>query len=322
MPELSVMIEGALDLTWPIWKQVVDDTERLGFAGLFRSDHFTVPAEAYPDALELIISLTYLADHTRRIHFGPLVSPVSFRDPVMLAWQAMQLDDLSGGRMVLGLGAGWMEREHTMFGYELGDVPTRIARFEEGLEVISRLLRSEEPVSYAGRFFRLQDAALRPRPQRPGGPPIMIGGSGPRRILPLVARYADIWNALNVTPEELQERSGRLDELLRQAGRRPEDVKRTVMTAVLCARNQEELERRLRWYRRIIPDGADMPVDRLADAVRTRTKAIVGNPEECIEGLRAFQRLGVQEIMAQFFDVTDREGLEVLAQEVLPRISR
>src|SRR5436190_1724303 len=103
-------------------------------------------------------------------------------------------DGLSGGRMILGLGAGWQAREHTLFGHDLGDVPTRMARLEEGLEVITRLLRGEGPASYAGRFYQLRDAILLPRPQRAGGPPILIGGNGPQRTLPLVARYADIWN--------------------------------------------------------------------------------------------------------------------------------
>src|SRR5206468_2644018 len=127
--------------------------------------------------------------------FGPLVAPVSFRDPRQLVRQASALDDLSGGRFILGLGAGWQEHEHSVWGYDLGDIPTRMARFEESLEVASRLLRSDAPVTFEGRFFQLHDAVLLPRPARPGGPPILIGGNGPKRTLPLVARYADIWNA-------------------------------------------------------------------------------------------------------------------------------
>jgi alkanesulfonate monooxygenase SsuD/methylene tetrahydromethanopterin reductase-like flavin-dependent oxidoreductase (luciferase family) len=128
MIALSLQIEGQQGLTWPVWKKHVSDAEALGFAGLFRSDHFTVPFPAYLDALELMVSLTYLADRSRTIHFGSLVAPLSFRDPIMLARQAAALDDLSGGRMILGVGAGWMEREHTMFGYTLGDVSMRMAR--------------------------------------------------------------------------------------------------------------------------------------------------------------------------------------------------
>src|SRR5947209_12638365 len=114
---------------------------------------------------------------------------------MLLVRQAAALDDLSGGRMYLGLGAGWQEREHTLFGLHLGDIPTRMARLEEGLEVVTRLLNSNVPVTFEGRFYQLRSATLLPRPQRPGGPRILLGGSGVKRTLPLVARYAHAWNA-------------------------------------------------------------------------------------------------------------------------------
>ncbi len=182
--EVSAQIEG-VGLTWDRWKPMVPELERLGFAGIYRSDHLASPPDGsiVVDWLELVVSLTYLADHTQRARFGSLVAPVSFRDPAMLARQASALDDLSGGRMVLGVGTGWVDGEHQMFGYELGDMETRFARLEEGLEVITLLLRSDEPVSYEGRFYQLRDALLLPRPRRPGGPPIMIGGIGPKLVI-------------------------------------------------------------------------------------------------------------------------------------------
>src|SRR5579859_2855989 len=214
MVAISLQIEGQMGLTWPRWKRLVAEVEALGFAGLYRSDHFTHPSPPDKDSLELIVSLTYLAEHTQRVHFGSLVAPLSFRHPALLVRQAAALDDLSGGRMILGVGTGWEEREHHLFGYDLGDVPTRLARLEEGLEVIARLLQSDEPVTYEGRFYQLRGATLLPRPQRFGGPPILIGGNGLHRTLPLVARYADIWNAQLLNPEEFQERSSYLDVLL------------------------------------------------------------------------------------------------------------
>src|SRR5262245_16584656 len=117
MVAISIMIEGQDGLTWPRWQRLVAEAEDLGFAGLFRSDHFTNAQPPDKGSLELIVALTYLADHSRRIDFGPLVAPLSFRNPTLLARQAAALDDLSGGRMILGLGAGWQEREHTLFGY-------------------------------------------------------------------------------------------------------------------------------------------------------------------------------------------------------------
>lgn len=116
MVELSISAEGIFGLTWPDWKQLVHTVEDRGFAGLYLSDHFLLMAPPDQPSVELIVALTYLADHTERVRFGPMVAPLSVRDPVMLARQAAALDDLSGGRMVLGVGTGWMEREHTMFG--------------------------------------------------------------------------------------------------------------------------------------------------------------------------------------------------------------
>lgn len=322
MVALSIFIESTFGLTWPTCKQLVSQIEQLGFAGLFRSDHFTMPWEAHPDVLELIVSLTYIADHTQRVHFGSLVAPLSFHDPAMLARQAAALDDLSNGRMILGIGAGWMEREHTMFGYALGDIPTRLARLEEGLEVITRLLRSAEPVTYTGQFYRLQEAVVRPRPQRPGGPPLLIGGSGPRRTLPLVARYADIWNAQQVTPEMFRERSARLDVLLREVGRQPGDVKRTVMAPVICGRDQRELDQRMSGLRRFLPNGDQLQLDALLDQLRALlVNPIVGTPQQVVEQIRAFERVGCEELMALWFTMDDLAGLHLLSEEVLPQLA-
>ena len=186
--ELALMIEGQQGLTWKRWQRLARAAEDLGFVGLYRSDHFTDPRPPDRDALELWISLAWLASNTQRIEFGPLVSPVSFRHPVISAKMAAAVDDLSNGRLQLGLGAGWQEREHTHYGFELLDIPQRLARFQEGLEVVTRLLKSDEPVTFSGTYYRLQDAPLLPRPQRAGGPPIVIGGG--RSVLSFAARYA------------------------------------------------------------------------------------------------------------------------------------
>src|SRR5260221_11608871 len=121
MVALSIMIEGQMGLTWPHWKRIVSEVEDLGFAGLFRSDHFTNARPPDKDSLEMVVSLTYLADHTQRIHFGPLVAPISFRDPPMLARQAAALDDLSGGRLNRGRGTRLRARRNQPLWFELGD---------------------------------------------------------------------------------------------------------------------------------------------------------------------------------------------------------
>jgi alkanesulfonate monooxygenase SsuD/methylene tetrahydromethanopterin reductase-like flavin-dependent oxidoreductase (luciferase family) len=320
MVALSLSIEGWFGLNWAHWKRLVAEVEQLGFAGLFVSDHLAISDPPAQDSLELIVALTYLADHSERLHFGAMVSPLSIRDPVLLARQAMALDDLSKGRMILGVGAGWNEAEHTMFGYTLGDMTTRMLRFEEGLEVITRLLRDEEPASYTGHFFQLHNARLLPRSRRRNNFPILIGGTGPRRTLPLVARYADIWDAGFLAHDVFRERSALLDQLLQATGRKPGDVKRSVTVPVFCGQNMAELERRTRGFRRWSPF-ADMPLDQLLDQLAAMLSAIVGTPETVVAQIRAYAEAGVDELVIQWFGVDDIDGLNVLANEVLPHFA-
>src|SRR4051794_224003 len=189
MVALSVQIEIGGGLSWERWKRIVPLVDRLGYRGLYICDHYYA-GDGYPDSIEINLAFTYLATQSQRLEFGSLVAPVSFRDPRFLIRQAMHLDNLSGGRMVLGVGAGWNEREHRSFGYELGDKKTRMDRLAEALAVMTLLARSEEPVSFDGKFYKLEDAKIMPRAARPNGPRIMVGGAGPQRTLPLTARYA------------------------------------------------------------------------------------------------------------------------------------
>ncbi|MFL5804100.1 MAG: TIGR03560 family F420-dependent LLM class oxidoreductase, partial [Roseiflexaceae bacterium] len=288
--------------------------------GLFRSDHFTNAQPPDKDSLEMIVSLAYLATQTRRIHFGPLVAPLSFRHPALLVRQAAGLDDLSGGRMILGVGAGWQEREHTLFGFDLGDIPTRMARLEEGLEVITRLLRSDAPATFEGRFYQLRGATLLPRPQRPGGPPIMIGGSGPRRTLPLVARYADIWNGTFLSPDAFRERCATLDELLRAAGRQPGDVRRTMMTGLFFGQDQAALEHKADGVREHTPALAGKSQAEVLAYLREERNMLAGDAGAIVERIGAYAAAGVEELMLQWFDMDDIDGLRAFAKQVLPRL--
>jgi F420-dependent oxidoreductase-like protein len=305
VPEVAIMIEGQDGLDWPRWQRLARTVEDSGYAGLFRSDHFTNPTGPVLNALELWSSLTWLADNTSRIEFGSLVSPVSFRHPVITAWTASTVDNLAGGRLRLGIGAGWQEREHEAHGFELLETDLRFARFEEALEVVTRLLRNEDPVSFDGEFYRLHDAVLMPRSPRPGGPPIVIGGNGPRRTLPLAARYADEWNAVFVTPERFTELNTRLDELLQEAGRPPEQVRRTMMTRAVFGRTDADAELKL--------------AGQSADELRARG-VIVGTAPEVTERLGRLDEAGVQRVMLQWLETDDIDGLEAMAQSVLPQL--
>ncbi len=304
MIELAIMIEGQDGLNWPRWHRLAEAAEDLGFAGLFRSDHFTNASGPHKDALELWASLTWLASHTRRIEFGPLVSPVSFRHPVITAWTAAAVDDLSGGRLRLGLGAGWQEREHRAYGFDLLDLDGRFRRLEEALEVVTRLLRSDTPVSFAGEFYRLEDALLLPRPQRPGGPPIVIGGNGMKRTLRLAARYADEWNAVLVPVERFRELNAILDQYLDEAGRPRHAVRRTLMTRVVIGRTDAEAREKL---------GLD------PETARQRG-IIAGSPDALVDQVGRLAEAGVSRLQAQWLDMDDIDGLELLATRVMAQV--
>jgi F420-dependent oxidoreductase-like protein len=307
MLDVAIMIEGQMGLNWPRWQRIAAAVEGLGFAGLYRSDHFTNPHPPDDDSLELWVSLAWLASHTRRIDFGPLVAPVSFRNPVQMTRMAAAIDDLSGGRLTYGIGAGWQEREHRNYGFELLDVPDRFARYEEALQVAIKLLRSDDPVAFNGAYYRLNDAILLPRPQRSGGPPILIGGNGPQRTLPLAARYADEWNAVYLTPEKFRESCTRLDQLLEDQGRQPGDLRRSLMTGIIFGRDAAEVRRKLG--------------DRTLEEARSRG-AIVGTANEIVEQLGQLSEAGVQRVMLQWLALDDLDGLEALAQSVLPQLGK
>ena len=307
MLELAIMIEGQNGLNWERWKRIVSAVEDLGFVGLYRSDHFTNAHPPDLDSLELWVSLTWLADHTTRIEFGSLVTPLSFRNPVITARQASAVDDLSNGRMTLGLGAGWQEREHTHYGFDLLKPRPRFKRFEEGLQVVTSLLRSDQPVSFNGEYFHLHDAILLPRPKRPGGPPILIGGSGPKLSLPLAAKYAWEWNATFQTPANYARLNAQLDELLSGNGRPPSDVRRSTMTGCVFGRDEAKVERKL------------TARGQTRDRLRERG-IIVGTAPQVVQQLGSLAEAGCQRVMLQWLDLDDMDGLEALARDVLPEL--
>ncbi len=305
--KVNIQVEGQRGLNWPRWQRLGPAVEELGFAGLFRSDHFLDAEPPDQDSLELWTSLVWLASNTKRIQFGPLVSPVSFRHPVHTARIAKDVYNLSGGRLVLGLGAGWGGgvREYSTFGFDLLDTTSRFKRFEEGLEVITGLLRSDNPVTFEGDYYRLQEATLLPRPQRPGGPPILIGGNGPKLVLPIAARYGDEWNGIYRSPAQFKELSARLDELLLENGRRPDDVGRSQMKGLVFGRDEVGLKKKL--------GGRDV-------TALLERGLIVGTPSAVVDQLGQLAEVGMQQVMFQWDDLDDLDGLEVFVQAVLPQV--
>ena len=304
MLEIAIMIEGQNGLTWPRWQKIVRLVEDTGFVGLFRSDHFTNSIGTDVASLELWTSLTWLASHTQRIEFGPLVTPFSFRHPVHTARMASAVDDLSEGRLMLGLGAGWNKREHNQFGFDLLDPKSRFDRFEEGMQVVTRLLQSDEPVTFEGQYYQLRNAILLPRPERPGGPRILIGGNGIKRTLSYVVRYADEWNCVSRLPDDFARLNGRLNEMLGEAGRDPKSVRRSMMTGCVFGKDDAALNRKINMYGKTLQEIQQSGV-------------VAGSIRDIKEQLRALEEAGLQRIMLQWLDLDDLESLEALAKGIL-----
>jgi alkanesulfonate monooxygenase SsuD/methylene tetrahydromethanopterin reductase-like flavin-dependent oxidoreductase (luciferase family) len=229
-----------------------------------------------------------------------MVAPVSFRDPRIAAWTAAAIDGLAPGRLRLGLGAGWMVREHDEWGFDLLDLDARFQRFEESLEVVTRLLHQEGPVSFDGTYYQLAGAEIVPNPIKTNRIPIVIGGNGPRRTIPLAARFADEWNGVFISRDNYRERNALLDRQLAEHGRKPEDVKRTLMTRVIFGKDEAELNTRLA--------GKD------ADELRAGGQ-IVGTADQIAGQIRAWEEAGAAGIMLQWVDdLDDVEGIKLLGQ--------
>jgi F420-dependent oxidoreductase-like protein len=301
--KLSIMIEGQNGLNWKRWKKLVEVVEDLGIFGLYRSDHFTNANPPDKDSLELWVSLTYLATVTTSIKFGSLVTPISFRNPVFTARMASAVDDLSNGRLKLGLGAGWQEREHNNFGFDLLEPKERFDRFEEGVQIIKHLFQSQQPYSFNGEYFQLKEAVLLPKPARQKGPEIVIGGNGKKYTLPMVLKFADEWNTIFLTPKKFLQFNEKLDTLLVESNRSKSEIRRSVMTNLTYARSDAELKTKLN--NRDIIDLEDRGV-------------VVGQKNQIMDRLKQYQDAGCEEIMLQWIDLDDMDGLIDFSEEVLP----
>jgi alkanesulfonate monooxygenase SsuD/methylene tetrahydromethanopterin reductase-like flavin-dependent oxidoreductase (luciferase family) len=210
------------------WDEVVSRvqlTEDLGFDGAWGFDHLQpMYGEGPGETFEGMTTLAALAGVTSRIRLGLLVTGMTYRHPSMFAAQALTIDHASHGRLELSLGAAWFDKEHVELGIPFPPTPERFDLLEDALEIVTRLFTGDV-VSYRGRVVSLRDAQLRPVPVQQPHPPIWIGGNGPRRTLPLVARYADAWHAWG-TPNSLREMNARVDQLATDAGRDPSSIMR------------------------------------------------------------------------------------------------
>ena len=302
--------------------------EAAGFAELWVSDHFWSDLSRYGGApgrqgtLECWSTLSALAMRTRRVRLGSLVLAAGFRPPGLLAKMAATLDQLSGGRLDLGLGAGWNEDEFLANDLPFPSPGERLAMLEECLEILRRMLTgSGTPASFQGNHYRIDNAPVIPAPVQRPRPPLWVGGSGDR-MLGVIARAADGWNVCwAITPEHYDERLEVLRAACDRAGRPLEDVRRSIGLATLIGRDADDLVERWRRLQAWAPGGALDDVE-LAEWAAPR---LVGIPDEILEQLRDWRERGVEQIVCSFsnvpFAIFEDEQLDLLAELVLPRLA-
>ena len=302
MAKIGIMIEGQEGLTWDRWRHICHDADTLGFDSLRRSDHFfSVMGEVDRDCIECWTSLALAAEWTKRIELGPMVSPMTFRLPSMLARIATSVDLLSGGRLILGVGAGWYEREHVEFGVPFLTLKERLDRLEEGIQTI-----------------RATWVKSNPKPPR-DTIPLLMGGLGEKRALPIVAREAAEWNMTRLDTDVYKQKRKVLEDCCRSIGRDPATIRQSVMTSYIVGRNRDELRERAAQVREIVPRLKDMSPDQVLDDVRKTW--FVGTPEEIAEQIRVVAALGIDLFMLQHFLLDDRDAMKLLAEEVAPAIA-
>ena len=318
--DLAVMIEGQEGLNWDRWRRIIRATEDLGFESLFRSDHFfSLSGPHNRDALETFLSFVLVAEESSRICFGSLVSSMTFRHPSLLARQAAQIDALSGGRFILGMGAGWNVPEHEAFGLPFPPVRERMDRLEEGIQVV-RTLWGDGPASFEGRYYQLKDVECYPKPaQSPA--PILVGGSGEKRTLRIVAKYADEWNAVGQTLEGYRHKNEVLLEHCAAVGRDASTIRRSMMCGFVIGRDEAGIRAHLGRIAEALPMLGRGDPGEVLEGVKSRGW-LVGTPSEVVEQIGRREEAGIQRIMMQHHAQVDFETLELIASDVLPQVQR
>jgi F420-dependent oxidoreductase-like protein len=311
------MIEGQQGLTWQDWLRLANLAEQHRFEGLFRSDHyFSARGVSGVGATDAWTVLAALAARTDRLRLGTLVSPVTFRLPGVLAREALTVDHISGGRVEIGMGAGWWEEEHTRFGIPFHDVQTRWEMLEEQVPIVHGLL-THDAFSFEGKHYRLEGADQLPKPVQRPRPPLILGGTTVgSRMQALIGRYADEFNTVGGTPDEVRQRFDRARGAVEAAGRDPSSLVTSLMTWLFIGRTEDGYLDALRRAHGLDPSAGSF------DAYRADIEhdCIVGTPEQAIERLRAYADAGVQRIFLNHELYDDADMVELVATEVLPEV--
>jgi len=280
---ICLMIEGQEGVTWSQWLALAEGTESAGLEGLFRSDHYRSIVRGEPaGALDAWATLAALASRTERIRLGALVSPVTFRSASVLAKNVVTVDHVSGGRVELGIGAGWNEAEHETYGFRFDTTKARLDELDRQLAEITRQWTEADDV--------------RPQPLQRPRPPIIVGGSAKPRTLAAAVQYADEYNTVFPSLDEARERARRVTDAARDAGRSP--LVFSMMIGCVVGRDAGEVADRLARWRAVANNTGEPP--------------LCGTVDEIVTRLRAYEAVGVQRAMLQHLDHDDVEMVGVI----------
>ena len=312
---ICLMVEGQENVTWDRWVALARACEEHGFDAMFRSDHYSsLKGRDTEGSLDAWATLSALAPITERLRLGTMVSPVAFRAPAVLAKSVVTADHVSGGRVELGMGAGWHEGEHRNWGFPSPPVGERVGMLEEQVQIVHRLMSKDEPrVSFEGRYYRLEDCPALPKPGQDPHVPLILGGGGGPRVSRLAALWADEYNTAFKTPDECREIRRRLDAACEEVGRDPSTLPMSLMTGFAIGATPARAAERatMAGDLRGLPAGDD-PIEALGDAY------VAGTPDRVLDKLARFADAGITRVMLQHLMQDDLESVALVGTDVIP----
>jgi F420-dependent oxidoreductase-like protein len=310
--DLCVFTEPQQGASYADLLAVAKKTEECGFDAFFRSDHYLKmgSVSGAPGPTDAWVTLAGLARETERIRLGTLLTAGTFRLPGPLAIAVAEVDEMSNGRVELGLGAGWYEAEHKAYGIPFPELGERFDRLEEQVEIITGLWSTPvgETYSFAGRHYQLTDSPALPKPVQQPHPPIVIGGHGAKRTPALAARFGAELNVPFGPPTSCQAMFDRADEACGRIGRDPATLIRSTAQVLCCGADEAELARRAKSIGR--------------ELAELREHGLAGTPQELVDKIATFAETGVTRIYLQLLDLADLEHLELVASEVMAAVGR
>ena len=312
--DVGIIIGEATPLTWDRWKHVVRLVEDLGYHSLFRSDHYFNGKQKA--AIDVYLSFVMAAEESTNLRFGPLVTPITFREPVNVGRMAQQLDALSGGRFVMGLGAGWYPDEHRIYGLAFPPAAERYDRLQETIALMNELWYSESG-SFQGTYYGIDGTNSKPHPP-PGRPHILIGGSGPKRTLRIVAESAHEWNATPLSIDGYRKAVEALERHCEDVGRDPAEIRRSMLIFATIGPDARTEDLALeRFLDMMAPEGSGISLE---DAIAAGHGPWRGSVEELVDHVGQLRALGLDEVVFEHFCHEEDDIPQWIASAIKPQL--